>query len=121
MFVVIQGIIKTIGRLEFLSQGLLVCILTRYFLISLRNADQRTRSKSGHFASVYCCSSPGNLGGMSEYGLSIIYQYYLCREKQINLHLQKYLTTVHMYYISERFVTHVDILLCFAKFKRVIF
>lgn len=52
---------------------------------------------------------------------SINYKYYLCREKQINLYLQKYLTRIPMYLISERFVIHVNILVCFAKFRRIIF
>lgn len=41
MFVITQGITKAVGRLEFLSCGLLICILTRYFLISPRNAGQK--------------------------------------------------------------------------------
>lgn len=72
------------------------CLHLNYILlISLRNAGQRTQSESGHFASVFCCSPPGDLGWVSEYGFSTNYQYYLCREKQINLSLQKYLTAVH--------------------------
>lgn len=32
MFVITQGVTKAIGRLQFLSYGVLICILTRYFL-----------------------------------------------------------------------------------------
>lgn len=46
MFVIIQEITKAIGRLEFLSHGLLLCILMRYILISPRNAGQRNPGKN---------------------------------------------------------------------------
>lgn len=52
---------------------------------------------------------------------SVNYPFNLCREKQINLYLQKHLTAVRTHYMGEVFVIRVATLLCFAKFKRIIF
>lgn len=120
MFVIIRGTTKAINRLGFLSHGLLICLLTRFFLISPKNAGQRMWSKCGRCAlcvAVHLQEIWAKRVNMD----SINYQYYLCREKQINLYLQKYLTKISMYSISERLVICVNIVVCFAKFRRIIF